>query len=110
LQGIGNASDRLAIGMRLFGEEASDAIRLLPGDIQAAADKMVLFGQSMSAVDTMQVEQANDAITSLKKILGGVFNQLAIRIAPAITDISQRLTDWATDGGGVSVKMAGALD
>jgi hypothetical protein len=55
-------------------------------------DEAKRLGLTFNAMDAAKVEQANDALNSLKRTIGGLSNSLTIRLAPAITDIVEKFT------------------
>lgn len=69
-------------------------------NIDAARAELTAWGVILSDVDAAKVEAAGDAWDKLQKILTGVGNKLAIRIAPVLQDVAKYLGDASTKSGG----------
>ncbi len=86
--------------MDLFGARVgADLVNVLLAGregIEAFEQEIQAMGLAMSAVDTAQVEEANDAWTRFKKIATAAAQTLTTALAPAITAIIKMLT--TTDG------------
>lgn len=93
----------------IFGKAGGDLVSLFSGGSdairQAQADIQNL-GLAMSGVESNKVEQMNDAFERTKLALSGFMEQVVLKMAPAITDLSQRFVQMITDIGG----MGSAVD
>lgn len=96
LRSVASASERIDLTRTLLGRnggqqslslllQGSDAIR----EQIAEAERL---GLTLSRVDAARLENANDAIQRMRQSLQGVGNVIAIRIAPLIQYIGDRLT------------------
>jgi hypothetical protein len=88
---VGSRSDQVRLAMKLFDSEGVALVNTL--DLGAAGlDRMQAeaerLGLAMSRVDHAQIEAANDAVDRMQKAFSGVFNRIAIDLAPAITVLS----------------------
>ena len=104
--------ERAAISARLFGRGGKDlANTLLLGeqgirDLMAEADALgITFDRAMGA----KVEEANDAMTRLAAVFKGISQQIAIQLAPFITELASRFTKFAKEGGGVGTIVTNAF-
>ena len=79
--------------MALLLTQGGDAIR-------SARQEVDDFGLSVSQVDAAKVEAANDAMRRLGRTLEVIQQQLAIGLAPYITEISNRFNQASADAGG----------
>lgn len=113
MNALPNAAERMASAMDVFGRGGGVMVNFLAGGSSALAEaekQAAKFGLSLSRIDAAQVEEANDALTDVKNVFGGIFTQLAPQVAPVITDIANRFIAWATAGEGVGAKVGGAID
>ena len=99
MKAVGNQGDKIVLAQKIFGEEGAMLIPLLQQGSeaikaqQAEAEKLgITYGQ----FDASQVEMANDAMTRLGAAGKGVFNLLAINLAPTITALIDKFILWAT--------------
>jgi hypothetical protein len=102
------ARDKVRLAFKLFDSEGVKLVNLLnmgTRGLDEAALKAQKFGLSISEIDASRVEAANDAMTSIKSLIEGVGQQLAVKIAPVITALAQKLEAGATS----AEKIADAL-
>ncbi len=69
---------------------------LLEGGSEAfknARDDVIKYGQAVSDVEAIQIEQANDAFSTFKETLVGIGNQMAIVLSPIIQGIADDFAD-----------------
>jgi hypothetical protein len=67
------------------------------------------FGQAISDIDAVQVEIANDAMTSLGEVLKGIGTQIAVVLAPVIKGLMTDFDDWAASGNKVRQTIESAM-
>lgn len=86
---IPDPSVRAARAFELFGKGGVELINLLaqggPG-ILASAEAIDRFGLAISRVDAAKIENANDRITEMKAVTVGLRNEVAVNLAPQISD------------------------
>jgi hypothetical protein len=98
--GIDNPAKRSALAMKLFGEAGAQLIPMLEGGgeaIDQAQKEMVEMQGTLDAVDFKSIEDSNDAWTRLTTTLEGVWNQLAVAVAPAMeaaANVLQTVAGW----------------
>lgn len=100
---LGTETERNAARTKIFGESWVAVGDLLIGGSETIDEMRKRFdrlGFSFNVLDTSAVEDANDAMTELKTILGFVGDELAIRLAPYIQAVTEYLTDSAIAAGG----------
>jgi hypothetical protein len=114
LGGVTNASERASLAMDLFGARGGPRLLALlstgsAGIAQAQAEAAKL-GIAFSRIDAAEVEQANDAMTRLGAVTEGVSRKLAIGLAPFVEGIAVRLTEAATSGQDLVVKIGAGVE
>lgn len=105
MEGVGNQSDRVRLAMKLFDSEGVSLVQTMA----AGADGLDTFAQqardaglAISQVDASRVEAANDAMNRIRSTFSGLSQQLAIKAAPALEAIANRLAEIIKEGGGVA--------
>ncbi len=94
-----------------FEQKEAAQMFLQGGDAIRAYRKQVdEFGLSVSAIDAIKVEQANDAFARTGLVLDAVSQQLAIQVAPILSGISEMFVQNAKDAGGVGEATADAFN
>lgn len=101
LQGVKDPAERSAISMQIFGKAGVEMGALLADGskgIGAAVDEAKRLGIAFSGVDGKAIEAANDAVDTMKESFNGVFNAVAIKLAPAISQAAAAVTDFVASG------------
>lgn len=91
LNGVGNAAQRNALAMDIFGKGAKEigAVLALGGEgINAATQEAERLGLTFSAIDAEKVDAAGDSIAQMKLAVQGAFQAVAIELAPAISSLA----------------------
>lgn len=87
-------AEQAAVAGKLFGEEGSiAAARLDPATINAAGKELERFGVIISDVDARKIEEANDALSSIRVAVTGIANRLTVALAPVLEKIADRLAN-----------------
>jgi len=100
VEGEGN---KLALAFKLFDSEGAALVNTLAGgsaaldDFQSRADAM---GIALSRIDAAKVEQANDALNEVKKVLTGAAQSATVELAPIVTALASKFTNMAIEAGG----------
>lgn len=68
--------------------------------IRAARQEVDDYGLSLSEVDARAVEQANDQMGRIPRLLEPIRSQIAINLAEPLTDVADLLNDAARETGG----------
>lgn len=98
---VQNQADKTRLATKIFDDEQTVLLNLIDkGEpaIRGYVEQFNKMGIALSSVDTAKVTQAGTAIANIKTVLGGLVDRLTVALAPAITDISERLIAWASDG------------
>lgn len=100
MEGVTNQGDRLRISMAAFDTEGAVLEATLSGGAEAAAgfaQEADDLGLALDRVEAAQLERAGDAMQSTADAVQGIGNQITIALAPALTVVSEQLTDLAKD-------------
>ncbi len=95
--GIENVSERAAIAQQLLGKSASDLIPALISEqegFEASMQAAQELGLTVSEEGAAGVAAMNDAVGRLSAGFEGVYNQLAVAVAPVIETIATELAAW----------------
>lgn len=101
---LGLSAGEAGVLLRSLGVEQQAFTLLVAngGDaIRRAREDVDRFGLSLSEVDAAQVETANDAIARIGRVFVGLGNQLAVSLAPVLTDVADQLVVLADRSGPV---------
>lgn len=91
---ITDPAKRAAQAEKIFGKGGLELINVLiqgGKGIRDSAEAIDRFGLAVSRVDAAKIEAANDAWTETKTVLAGLRNQIAVELAPTVTNFLQ---DW----------------
>lgn len=78
--------------------------------IRAAREELAAWGFTVSDLDAAKVEEMNDAFSKAARLLKGIGEQIAIAVAPYISDLVTRFTEMAKGAGGAGNLVKKALD
>lgn len=95
-ESVTGQSDRIRLGFKLFDAEGVALINTLDkgsGALRGFIAEQQRLQGSISRFDVRQVEKANDALADSGKAFRGIFDQIAVSVAPAIQDMGFVLTE-----------------
>lgn len=104
MSGVANQSDRVRLAMRLFDSEGValvNTMKLGAAGLDEMTGRAEMLGLTLSQVEAAQVEAANDAMGDVLTAMSGLARQIAVDIAPLISEMSNRILDFIDDSGGV---------
>jgi hypothetical protein len=103
------AADFLAqLGIRQ-GEVAR--MMLDGGDaIRGAREQVDLYGVSISKIDAERIQEANDKWSEFGLMMRGIGNQIAVQMAPLMTEVADKFRSMVESAGGVRAVMAPAFE
>ena len=110
---MGTQAEKAAAMVDIFGKEGAKLMPLFAGgadDFATAAAEAEKFGLAISRVDAAKVEEAQDAMTRVGSVLEGLFNQIAIKVAPFITALSEAFINSSTSAGGFGATVDSVVD
>lgn len=97
LGGIENTSERAAAAQQIFGKSAKDLLPVLLSNAGAFEESMAAaeaLGLTVSEEGAAGVEAMNDAIGRAKAGFTGIYNQVAVAVAPLIESMATTLASW----------------
>ncbi len=110
---LGTSTERMAAARGIFGRGGAAFLSLFK-DGSAGIKKLIKdadkLGFSFNRVDAAKVEAANDAVTSMKAVFQGIFQTLAIKLAPLIESTANAFIKWAKGGKGLKENLIGLFD
>lgn len=114
LNEIPDQSERAALSYDIFGRSGIKLVKTLEQgteglrDFKEEAEKL---GLTLSRIDALQVEEANDALTRAGAVGKGFANQLTVELAPAIQAVAELYLDAAlkAEGFGSTASLVGDL-
>ncbi|MEM8864005.1 MAG: hypothetical protein AAGF31_00475 [Planctomycetota bacterium] len=107
---VSTQGDRVRLAFKLFDSEGVALVNTLAGGRKAmdeATDSARKLGIAVNETDAAKVEAANDAYGRLGKSVEGLFNKVAIGLAPAVERVSEGLTAWITTGDQATDSLTG---
>lgn len=113
LNKLPNQFDRARVAQDVFGRTGLQMLKVAEGGSEQFSRytaQLEKFGVAIDRVDSAKVEQANDAWTTLGKIFEGVSRQIAINLAPLITEVAGSLTEAGSKGQGMGEKIKVAFN
>ena len=112
---VENSSQKVSLAFKLFDSEGVSLVNTLAlgsEGLAAMAEEAEVLGLTLSRVDAAKVEQANDAMNRIGKAISGLGQHLAIKIAPLLTVVADRMFGIAKEAGGmgnVATKVFNAM-
>jgi hypothetical protein len=104
------AVERAAVASDLFGQKNASAMMMLsPETMDEAARQAELFGTALDDVDAAKVEQANDALGTIKMAFQGLVKQFTVQVAPVLQAIGDLFLQGAEEAGGLGNKAETAF-
>jgi len=110
---VPNVAQRAQAAYTLFGRQGVKMLNLLNlTDEQFAAltKEVEDMGLTFSRVSGAQVEAANDAMTRLKETLALLGQAIAVKIAPYLKVVADRLRGWIKNAGDVRSYVTAAFE
>tara|TARA_R110000824_G_scaffold48699_1_gene137276 strand:+ start:2447 stop:3748 length:1302 start_codon:yes stop_codon:yes gene_type:complete len=95
---IQNPAERSAAAIQIFGRSGMDLIAMMEGGsgaIKAQQEDLKRLQGELSAFDLKKVEDSNDAWTNFGTAMEGIWNQLAVAVAPLMEFIGNGLANIA---------------
>ncbi|GHE19997.1 hypothetical protein [Halomonas urumqiensis] len=113
VQGLGLDSADTANLLRDLGIRNREMVNLLRagGDgIRQARQEVDDYGLSLSRVDAARVEQANDALSRIPRIMEPIKNQIAINLAQPLNDVADLFNDAARESQGFAGTVVDSME
>jgi len=106
-------AERAKAAIALFGKGGGPMVNMLldgADGMRKMEQRAKKLGLSFSAIDGNKVKAANDAIKEMGAAFDGVWRTAAIQLSPFITYLSEQVIAFATDAGGMSVRVVAAFE
>lgn len=104
LSRVENATQRAALAQQVFGKSGVDLLQLTAegsDGIAALAREAEVLGLTLSRIDAAKVEQAADAFDRVSAGTSGLGQQLAVKFAPIIDGVVDKIYAWVESMGGM---------
>tara|TARA_B110000196_G_scaffold317906_1_gene332071 strand:- start:7140 stop:9065 length:1926 start_codon:yes stop_codon:yes gene_type:complete len=103
MQKVGNQSDKVRLGFKLFDSEGVGLINAMRGGAEGMANaqrEALALGVAISRIDAAKIEAANDAIYRADQVWTGLGNTLAVTVSPFIAAMKTDFTESAIANNG----------
>jgi hypothetical protein len=110
---LGYTLPQIDAALKQIGVEGKDVGKLfLEGGegIRAAREELLAWGFAVSDIEASKIEAVNDSFSKATRILDGIGQVIAAKVAPYIEDLINRFTELAKTGGGAGGLIASAFD
>jgi hypothetical protein len=101
-----DSSARAAASIALFGKSGAELLPLFEdgaSGIRKAREEAQQLGLALTGPQGRAVEEMNDSFTRVYYAILGIIQQVTARLAPAITGIATKFTDFVKGAGGESL-------
>lgn len=105
--------ERAAKSALIFGKAGQKLLNFLAlgkDGLAAVKREAEELGLAFNEVDARKVEEANDAILKMTTVADGLGNTLAISVAPLLTTIADKMSDFIKEAGGIDTLVKGGLN
>lgn len=103
--GVETQSDKVRLAMKLFDSEGVSLVNTMKGGASALdelAAQADAAGLSISRLDAAKVEAANDAMNRVQSIFTAMSQHLAVKFAPILEAIADRMFGIGVEAGGAA--------
>lgn len=110
---VANQGDRVRLAMQLFDTEGVALVNTLRGGedaLNAFKNEAELLGLTLTRVDASKVEQANDSLNRIDKMIQGGLQQGTAELAPIIGGLADEFKDLVIEAGGFGQIAMGAIE
>ncbi len=105
-------ADKYAAAAFLMGRQGRQMLNMIKQGsrgLLAAQRDAERLGLTFTMQQALKVEAANDALYRMGRVLKGLGQTLAIKLAPGVERVADRFTEWATSGPGAAAKIETAI-
>lgn len=108
-EAIGNlptSAERAAAAMQIFGRSGANLLNLFENGaavIQQSIEDAQAFGLALTDVQASNVEAMNDSFERAGGAITGIIRQITAYLAPAITGIANKFTEFVGSVGGANI-------
>ncbi len=111
-QRIVNPMERAAVAADLFGKQGQAMINLVSQGgpaLAALGAQASAMGFALSGIDNAKVVEAKHALVELGLAAEGFANLLAVKLAPFLTVVIEKYTEWAYESGKTTSFIANGM-
>jgi hypothetical protein len=104
IKAAGMSASETADFLGQLGIRQAEVSRMLMdgGDaIRGAREQVQLYGVAISEIDAARIQEANDKWSELGMALRGIGNQIAIQLAPFMTELANKFRSIVEEAGGI---------
>ena len=105
MEGITNASQRMAIYSKIAGRSGIEVAQMFK-ELAKDTDVFHKIALGVSEISGAKIYAAKESLGQVDAILEDIYNQIAAKISPVITNVIQKMEDWGFTG----VKLKATLD
>ncbi len=91
MEEVDSQSDKVRLAFKLFDSEGVNLVNTLKlgkSGLNEMAREADSLGMTLSRIDALKIEQANDAISRATGAVGGLANKISVELAPVVVDLS----------------------
>lgn len=110
---VENQSQKVGLAFKLFDSEGVGLVNTLQGGSEGLNElgrQAEVAGLAISRVDAAKVEAANDAMNRARAGVSGFSQQLAVKFAPLLEDIANRIFGVGKESWGMAAAAGKAFD
>lgn len=102
-KGIGQQGDKVRLAMKLFDSEGVALVNTLASNLNKVSKEFDALGLGISKSQATAVEAFQDSKTMALEVFDAIANKVTAELAPAMTSLVQRFTDWIKEMGGADI-------
>jgi hypothetical protein len=112
INGLPTAAERAAVAMDIFGRSGIRMLNVLSSGsagIRAMRAEAERMGITFSRLEASKVEEANDALADVGKVVEGIKQDVVIELAPTVTELAKELKEAGISGKEMGENIAEGL-
>lgn len=108
MKNAGMSSQEMSFHLRELGIRQASVISLIQsgsGEISRSRAVVERFGVAVSEIDAANIERANDAMSEVGRVIEGIGNQLAVKLAPSVEAAANAFVEFAAAMIGAKTRL-----
>ncbi len=108
-----NSAQAAAVGQEVLGTSLKDTFAIMQmgsEEMATAAQKAEDFGLALSNIDAQKVLDASNGMKNLNQAMEGLWRQLSIQLAPALSEVSSLIVKQINEWGGIKAVSRTVFD
>ena len=109
MKNLTSQTDKAFVASKLFGRGGLallNTMELGSEGLKKMAEEALKLGLAFTRIDAAMVEQANDAIARMQAVFIGIFNLVAVQLAPLIEGLTNKFVAFALEGQGMGERIS----